>query len=122
LILVGDTLYGTTENGGGSLNDGTIFSYDLSTNSESILHSFQGTDGSNPTGDLLAVGDTLYGLASNGGSHGDGVIFSVAIPEPAALTVFFVGSLGMLARRPRNRHSLLPSNSKLNGSHFYERR
>jgi uncharacterized repeat protein (TIGR03803 family) len=103
LILVGDTLYGTTENGGGSLNDGTIFSYDLSTNSESILHSFQGTDGSNPTGDLLAVGDTLYGLASNGGSHGDGVIFSAAIPEPATATLLFAAGSCLLARRPRRR-------------------
>jgi uncharacterized repeat protein (TIGR03803 family) len=101
LILVGDTLYGTTENGGGSLNDGTLFAYDLSTDTESVLHAFQGTDGANPTGDLLAVGDTLYGLASNGGTHGDGVIFSVAVPEPATITLLLAGGIGLLARRPR---------------------
>jgi uncharacterized repeat protein (TIGR03803 family) len=104
LILVGDTLYGTTENGSGSLNDGTIFSYDLSTDTESVLHSFQGTDGANPTGDLLAVGDTLYGLASNGGTHGDGVIFSVAIPKPATVTLLLAGGIGLLVHRPLRRN------------------
>jgi uncharacterized repeat protein (TIGR03803 family) len=101
LILVGDTLYGTTENGGNSLNDGTVFAFDLSTDTESILHSFQGIDGANPMGDLLAVGDTLYGLAANGGTHADGVIFSVAIPEPASFTLLVAGGLGLLSRRPR---------------------
>jgi uncharacterized repeat protein (TIGR03803 family) len=107
LTLVGDALYGTTEDGGGSLNDGTIFGYDLSTDTETVLHSFQGTDGANPTGDLLAVGDTLYGLASNGGTHGDGVIFSVAIPEPATITLLLAGGIGLLAHRPRRRNSPL---------------
>jgi len=101
LILVGDTLYGTTDDGGGSLNDGTIFGFDLSTDTEAVLHSFQSSDGANPQGDLLAIGNTLYGLAANGGTHGDGVIFSVTVPEPATLTLLAGTGLVLVVRRPR---------------------
>jgi uncharacterized repeat protein (TIGR03803 family) len=105
LILVGDTLYGTTDNGGGSLNDGTIFSFDLENDSYSMLHAFDRTDGANPTGDLLAVGNTLYGLASNGGTHGAGVIFSVNVPEPASATLLAAIALVLLTRRRRPAHA-----------------
>jgi len=99
LILVGDTLYGTTENGGGSLGDGTIFGFDLDNDSYSMLHAFDGTDGANPTGDLLDVDNTLYGLASNGGTHGAGVVFSVTVPEPSSAALLAATALLLLARR-----------------------
>ncbi len=77
LILAGDTLYGTANQGGIS-NAGTIFS--LTTNGGfNPLHQFvAATDGSGPLGTLLLVGDTLYGTARNGGTNGvDGTIFSI---------------------------------------------
>lgn len=48
-------------------------------NSETNLHNFTGQangDGSNPLGDLVLSGDTLYGVTEQGGMNGYGAIFS----------------------------------------------
>jgi uncharacterized repeat protein (TIGR03803 family) len=43
-----------------------------------VLHSFNGTDGSNPYGSLTLSGSTLYGMTANGGpSPGNGNVFSI---------------------------------------------
>jgi uncharacterized repeat protein (TIGR03803 family) len=78
LILSGTTLYGVTEEGG-TADDGTVFSYNLATNSENVLHSFTGatTDGKLPIGPLVLSGSTLYGVTNGGGSAGEGTVFSV---------------------------------------------
>jgi uncharacterized repeat protein (TIGR03803 family) len=69
LIKVGDTFYGTTS-GGGSDNDGTVFSV-TKKGVETIVHSFQGgSDGAVPEGGLIDVNGTLYGTTQEGGSHG----------------------------------------------------
>jgi len=74
-------LYGTTL-GGGDYGGGTV--YELTPNldgtwSETVLHSFNGSDGSFPVGDLLidATG-TLYGTTARDGAYGHGVVFKVA--------------------------------------------
>ncbi len=73
LIQAADgSLYGLTY-GGGTHNAGTLFKYDLTTNIETVLHSFAGgsSDGSNPYGSLLQASDgKLYGLTLSGGSSG----------------------------------------------------
>jgi uncharacterized repeat protein (TIGR03803 family) len=84
LALSGNTLYGTTT-AGGAATFGTIFS--LSTNGSiyADLHDFSAldsntgtnTDGALPEGGLILSGNTLYGIASDGGSGGAGVIFSI---------------------------------------------
>jgi uncharacterized repeat protein (TIGR03803 family) len=75
----GHTLYGMTENGG-SIDGGSIFSYDASTNILKLLHNFTGGagDGGNPLGDLIRSldGYTLYGMTNKGGSSDYGTIFS----------------------------------------------
>jgi len=78
LILSGTTLYGVTGNGG-TADDGTVFSYDLATDGEAILHSFTGgtTDGDLPIGPLVLAGSNLYGVTVLDGSAGDGTVFSV---------------------------------------------
>ena len=43
----------------------------------SVLHSFAGNDGANPCGGLALSGTTFYGAAFNGGSGGNGTVFSV---------------------------------------------
>ena len=77
LISSGSVLYGMTS-GGGSSNRGTIFSYDIATQSRRILHSFVGgsTDGSEPHGSLLLSGNTLYGMTYAGGASSVGTIFA----------------------------------------------
>lgn len=74
-------LYGMTL-GGGTYYGGTIFSYNLTSGVETVLHSFNGsdTDGFGPYGSLLlATNGLLYGMAQGGGAYGDGVLFSYNI-------------------------------------------
>ena len=74
-ILVGTLLYGTT-NTGGANNKGTIYSFDTSNNTTTILHSFTGADGNGSLGGLTIVGSTLYGTTTSGGTNNDGTLFS----------------------------------------------
>lgn len=61
LANVGGLLYGATLNGG-FVNEGTMFSFNISTSTETPLYSFQNyTDGANP-GDLVQLGGLVYGL------------------------------------------------------------
>ena len=69
-------LYGMTSNGG-SESLGAIFSFDPSSSNYTKLHDFDGANGANPLGNLMQASDgKLYGMTSNGGSSGLGVIFS----------------------------------------------
>ena len=73
-------LYGTTS-GGGSDVFGTVFKIDA-TGKETILHSFNGSDGAQPAyGTLLRdQAGNLYGTTQEGGSNIDnenGVIFKI---------------------------------------------
>jgi uncharacterized repeat protein (TIGR03803 family) len=77
LIDVKGTLYGTTVNGGGSNNRGTVFSITTS-GEEKVLHRFGGTyDGDYPVSALLNVNGTLYGTTSAGGNDYGGAIFKI---------------------------------------------
>jgi uncharacterized repeat protein (TIGR03803 family) len=73
-------LYGTTT-GGGNSGDGTVFELARGGNgsiNETILWSFDGTDGSAPGSSLiLDSAGNLYGTTEGGGSSGYGVVFEV---------------------------------------------
>ena len=73
-------LYGMTSNGGQN-GLGTIFQYDLSTGTYTKKFDFDGVaHGSSPNGSLMQATDgNLYGLASQGGTGGKGVIFQYDI-------------------------------------------
>jgi len=87
LVLLGDSLYGTASAGGSSGN-GTVFM--LNTNGEGFtnLYNFTATppypqlqtnsDGANPSGGLVLLGNKLYGITSYGGSSGNGTVFSLS--------------------------------------------
>jgi uncharacterized repeat protein (TIGR03803 family) len=86
LILSGDTLYGTAS-GGGSWNQGTVFSLKTDGTGFTNLYEFsQATfsnsflvtneDGASPNA-LILSGDTLYGDAWTGGPSGSGTVFRV---------------------------------------------
>jgi uncharacterized repeat protein (TIGR03803 family) len=68
-------LYGTTTNGGNSSDLGTVFKIDPNTGAETIVHSFSGTDGANPTGDLYIRSGNIYGTTQDGGASNAGVVF-----------------------------------------------
>jgi uncharacterized repeat protein (TIGR03803 family) len=72
--------YGVTELGGAN-NDGTVFSFAPSAGSwsETVLHDFIGTDGSNPTSPLYRdkTTGTLFGTALLGGANNCGTVFQL---------------------------------------------
>ncbi|MGO8675720.1 MAG: choice-of-anchor tandem repeat GloVer-containing protein [Limisphaerales bacterium] len=77
LVLSGGTLYGTTTSGGSSGN-GTVFSVNIDGTGFTAVYSFTGgSDGALPYAGLVLSGNTLYGAAFNGGSSGNGTVFSV---------------------------------------------
>jgi uncharacterized repeat protein (TIGR03803 family) len=77
LILMGNTLYGTTEKGG-SLSNGTVFAIQTDGTGFTTLHSFDvDNDGVASQGGLILSGNTLYGTATSGGSSGVGTVFAV---------------------------------------------
>jgi uncharacterized repeat protein (TIGR03803 family) len=99
LLLSGDTLYGTTRNGGTN-GYGTLFSLDTNGLGFTVLHTFDshnvnGTnlDGWYPEGGLAISGDTLFGTASAGGTNSSGTVFSIKT-NGASFTVLhtFAGS------------------------------
>jgi uncharacterized repeat protein (TIGR03803 family) len=79
-------LYGATNHGGAtqctphpgsSVNGcGTVFSFSQTTGFKTLV-SFTGPNGEYGANTLLLSGTTLYGNTTNGGSNGDGVLFSV---------------------------------------------
>jgi uncharacterized repeat protein (TIGR03803 family) len=83
LLLSGNILYGTAQQGGPS-NFGTVFKVDTSGNNFMTLHSFSqnGSDGLHPYAGLLLLGNTLYGTTFQGtvvidSSISSGTVFAV---------------------------------------------
>jgi uncharacterized repeat protein (TIGR03803 family) len=83
LINDGGTLYGTTVEGGSSKQDGcrangcgTVFSI-TPAGVETVLHSFQMTDGRFPLGGLARLGHKLYGTTFEYGAGTGGTVFSI---------------------------------------------
>jgi len=83
LILSGNTLYGTTEDGdngdsSGGPNDGTVFKINTNGTGLSGLHNFSGGSGGvEPSGSLVVSGNTLYGTTQSGGNSDNGTLFAV---------------------------------------------
>jgi len=77
LIILGNTLYGTTYLGGS--NNGTVFAVKTDGTGYTNLYTFTsvGNDGRNPHGELALSGNTLYGTTEAGGSPGAGNVFKV---------------------------------------------
>jgi len=83
LVMSGDTLYGTTRNGGSS-DAGTVFAVNTDGTGFTVLHGFPATDangknsdGANPYAGLILSGNTLFGAANVGGTSGKGTLFAI---------------------------------------------
>lgn len=80
-------LYGTTDNGGGACNCGTVFVLSPPANHngawvETILYRFQGDEAATPEAGLIfdAAGN-LYGTTAHGGGSNDGTVFRLTPPS-----------------------------------------
>ncbi len=94
LTLVGNALYGATEYGG-EYNKGVIFSVNTDGSNFTLLHQFDGTDGSDPHGPLIpGPNGSFYGFTVSGGpnfpNQSPGVIFSLS--PTGAVTILHVFS------------------------------
>src|SRR5262245_53496917 len=75
-------LYGTTHDGGGASDDGTIFRIDTTGATLTTLYGFSGQDGSHPHAALIQAADgNFYGTTSFGGTscglQGCGTVFKI---------------------------------------------
>jgi uncharacterized repeat protein (TIGR03803 family) len=78
LLEAGGHLYGTTSSGG-TFNLGTIFTITIDGGAVTILHSFNGAQGSFPSHGLILGSDGyLYGGTEGGGQFGRGTVFRMA--------------------------------------------
>jgi len=80
-------LYGTTA-AGGTNGDGAVFELTPPAAGSNawklrVLTSFNGIDGEEPWGSLLAdAAGNLYGTTNEGGTFGDGTVFKLEVPAP----------------------------------------
>jgi len=88
LVLLGNTLYGTTQDGGAA-GGGTVFKVNTDGSGFATLYNFSApvtglnattnTDGYSPQGGLVLSGGTLFGTTSSCGFFGSGTIFALTI-------------------------------------------
>ena len=80
-------LFGTTA-GGGALGAGTVFEVAAGSGIVTTLASFDGTNGANPYGCVVAdASGDLFGTTTNGGASGDGTVFELAAGSGAITTL-----------------------------------
>jgi uncharacterized repeat protein (TIGR03803 family) len=109
MINVQGSLYGTTSIGGAA-NYGTVFKYDPSSGTTTILYSFAGgADGGDPMGSLDYKDGALYGTTNGVARHGPGLfgtIFSLnlATDQETPIIVFkrHLGHYGVDGGYPQN--------------------
>jgi len=85
LVLSGNTLYGTTQEGGtlteleSGAGNGTVFKVNTDGTGYTNFYNFTGgNDGAYPYAGLILSGNTLYGTTIAGGSSGLGTVFAVS--------------------------------------------
>jgi uncharacterized repeat protein (TIGR03803 family) len=98
LLCSAGTIFGTTTVGGTNLT-GTIFSLNTNGTGFAVIYNFSTNvsntnfDGADPEGALILAGDTLYGTASAGGTHGNGTVFSINTNGSAFSTLWSFSKL-----------------------------
>ncbi len=71
-------LFGSTV-GGGTRDLGTVFSFDIKTRKQKVLHDFSGgLDGQTPFGSLIEIAGRFYGTANSAGAGGEGILYQIS--------------------------------------------
>jgi len=103
LTLMHGRLVGTTYQGGGTgcgyngfkgAGCGTVFSLDIKSGEERILHRFKGPDGAAPVASVLVVHGVLYGTTAGGGSGNWGTVYALKGNRESVLYSFAGGADG----------------------------
>ncbi len=119
LISYGSKLYGVTLNGGIN-NNGIIFSISSDGTNYSIIHKFGSPgyigDGKNPHGSLTLIGNTFFGLTSQGG-YGGGGLFSFSSTTGIDILTEKTESINLYPN-PFSTTTTLQSNTYLNNATF----
>jgi uncharacterized repeat protein (TIGR03803 family) len=74
LLLLNNTLYGTTFYGG-VFGLGSVFKINTDGSGFSVLYSFAGTNGQAPSSGLTLFSNVLYGTTTGGGTNQSGTVF-----------------------------------------------
>jgi uncharacterized repeat protein (TIGR03803 family) len=92
LVRLGEVLFGTTSWGGNS-GSGVIFALRMDNSAYTVLRCFSlvnnngwNADGATPFPSLTRSGDTLFGTTQDGGSGGQGTLFSLNIAPQIQVT------------------------------------
>jgi uncharacterized repeat protein (TIGR03803 family) len=100
LVLGGNTLYGTTYQGG-DFGLGTVYSVKGDGSGFAVLKHFSGSDGKNPYSELIVDGNVLYGTTASGGISNKGAIFRMNTDSSNfSLLKSFSGSDGAVLLSP----------------------
>lgn len=112
--------YGTCRDGGLNGNGlGTIFEYDLTTNTITKKVNFSGTNGEGPEGSLVkAPNGKLYGVTRYGGANSSGVLFEYDAATEIFTKKFDFGATAQAPSQPTATLVLSP-NGKLYGSTLF---
>lgn len=112
--------YGTCRDGGLNGNgSGTIFEYDLATNTITKKVNFSGPNGENPEGSLVkAPNGKLYGVTRYGGANSSGVLFEYDVATGTFTKKFDFGTTSQGPSQPTTTLALSP-NGKLYGSTLF---
>jgi uncharacterized repeat protein (TIGR03803 family) len=114
LILIGQTLYGTTGHGGPG-GGGNIFAIGANGSGFADLYNFTLNNGEEPGSGLTASGSTLYGTTSVGGSQGGGTVFAIST-NGLGYTNLYYFSLGGSSIGSQPTAGVVLSNSTLFGT------
>jgi uncharacterized repeat protein (TIGR03803 family) len=66
---------------------GSLYEFDINTNTVSVIHSFDGSDGAYPLGNLCEVNNKLYGTTVMGGTNQSGAIYEYDLTSNSFATV-----------------------------------
>ncbi len=110
LLEYSGKLYGTTSNGGTN-NVGSLFSYDLSTNTYTQLYSFNSTLGGAPKFSIKQYNNAIYGICSTGGASNYGSIFKYDVSSGIVTSYY-----NFTSAYYNHSHIFISSNGNLYGS------